>query len=499
MGSDLDLALLLGAAVVLVGVLAVRVSARLGLPGLLLYLGLGLLLGEAGVGIAFDDAALARDLGLVALVVILAEGGLTTRLSTIRPVLGLSVTLATVGVAVSVAVVALAVHLVLGMDARTSVLIGAVLSSTDAAAVFSVLRRLKLRPRISATLEAESGLNDAPVIVLVSLVASGEWGHHPWWYELGVVVYELLAGAAFGIVVGLIGRWLLVRLALPAVGLYPLASLALIVGAYAVAGLAHASGFLAVYVCAVLLGSSRLPHRRSVLGFTEGLAWLAQIGLFVLLGLLASPQRLSDAIPLALVAGIALVLAGRPLAVLVSATPFRIPWSEQFFLTVAGLRGAVPIVLATIALAAGTAGSVEVFDATFLLVLVLTALQAPPLPWIARRLRVAGASEAGELAVESAPLDEMNAALLEVEVPAGSKMVGLYVDPDLRLPVGASVTLVVREGATMVPDRLTRIREGDRLLVVTTATVRRDAERRLRAVSRGGPVAGWFGEKGDPD
>ena len=289
------------------------------------------------------------------------------------------------------------------------------------------------------------------------------------------------------------------RLALPSVGLYPLASLALIVGAYATAGLAHASGFLAVYVCAVLLGSSRLPHRRSVLGFTEGLAWLAQIGLFVLLGLLASPQRLPSAVPLALVAGLALVIAGRPLAVLASATPFRVPWREQVFLTVAGLRGAVPIVLATIALAAGTAGSVEVFDATFLLVLVLTALQAPPLPWLARRVGVAGASEAGELGVESAPLDDMNAALLEVDVPPGSRMVGLYVDPDLRLPVGASVTLVVREGATLVPDRLTRIREGDRLLVVTTAAVRREAERRLRAVSRGGPVAGWFGERGDPD
>ncbi|HYN75803.1 MAG TPA: cation:proton antiporter, partial [Candidatus Limnocylindria bacterium] len=265
MSGDLDLALLLGAAVVLVGVLAVRVSARLGLPGLLLYLGLGLLLGEAGLGIRFDDAPLARDLGLLALVVILAEGGLTTRLSTIRPVLGLSVTLATVGVAVSVGVVAVVVHVVLGLDAVTSVLIGAVLSSTDAAAVFSVLRRLRLHPRIGATLEAESGFNDAPVVVLVTLVASGEWGTHPWWFELAVVTYELLAGAALGVLVGLAGRWLLVRIALPAVGLYPLASLALVVGAYATAGLAHASGFLAVYLCGVLLGSSRLPHRRAVL------------------------------------------------------------------------------------------------------------------------------------------------------------------------------------------------------------------------------------------
>ena len=498
MGGDLDLALLLGAAVVLVGVLAVRVSARLGLPGLLLYLGLGVLLGESGLGIRFDDAALARDLGLLALVVILAEGGLTTRLSTIRPVLGLSVTLATVGVALSVGVVAVVVHLVLGLDPVTSVLIGAVLSSTDAAAVFSVLRRLRLHPRIGATLEAESGFNDAPVVVLVTLVATGEWGTHPWWFELGVVAYELLVGAALGVLVGLAGRWLLVRIALPAVGLYPLASLALVVGAYATAGLAHASGFLAVYLCGVLLGSSRLPHRRAVLGFTEGLAWLAQIGLFVLLGLLASPSRLPEALPLAVVAGLALVLLGRPLAVLVSATPFRVPWREQAFLTAAGLRGAVPIVLATIALAAGTAGSVEVFDATFLLVIVLTAVQAPPLPWLGRALGVTGPSEPTELEVESAPLDQMNAALLEVDVPVGSRLVGLYVQPDLRLPDGAAVSLVVRDGATMVPDRLTRIRAGDRLLVVTTAAARGAAERRLRAVSRGGPIAGWFGERGDP-
>ncbi len=499
MSEHLELALLLGSVVVIVGVLAVRVSTRLGLPGLLLYLLLGLLLGDAGLGIRFDDAALARDLGLIALVVILAEGGLTTRLSTLRPVLGLSISLATVGVAVSVFAVALVVHLSLGRSVTTSVLTGAVLSSTDAAAVFSVLRRLRIKTRVGATLEAESGLNDAPVIVLVTLIAAGEWGAHPWWAELGVIGYELLAGAVVGIAVGLFGRWLLTRLALPAVGLYPLASLAIIFGGYALAGIVHASGFLAVYACAVLLGSSRLPHRRAVLGFSEGLAWLAQIGLFVLLGLLASPGRLWDAAPLAAVAGLTLLLVARPLAVLVSATPFRVPWREQAFLTVAGLRGAVPIVLATIALAAGTAGSVEVFDATFLLVLVLTALQAPPLPWLARRFGVATHGETGELTVESAPLDEMNAALLEIDVPPESQLVGLYVSSDLRLPAGASVALVVREGSTLVPDRVTRIRSGDRLLVVSTAAARSDAERRLRAVSRGGPVAGWFGERGNPD
>lgn len=494
--DSLDVALLVGAVVLLVGILAVRSVLRLGLPGLLLYLGLGLLIGEAGVGLRFDDASLTRDLGLVALVVILAEGGLTTRLSTLRPVLPLAAALATLGVVVSVGVVAVAVHAVLGLDWRTALVAAAVVSSTDAAAVFSVLRRLRLRPRLSAVLEAESGLNDAPVVVLVGFVASETWGSDPWWIVGAVILSELAAGAVVGWLVGQAGRWVLPRLALPAVGLYPLASMALIVLAYASAVVVHASGFLAVYVAAVLLGSSRLPHRRSVLGFAEGLAWLAQIGLFVMLGLLASPARLPAAVPLALVAGATLLLLARPLSVLASATPFRVPWREQAFLSVAGLRGAVPIVLATIPLSEGLPDAVLVFDATFLLVLVLTALQAPPLPGVARRLGVAAPSEPGELEVEISPLDELSAALLSVTVLPGSRLAGAYVT-ELRLPDGAVVTLVVRDGTSMVPDVATRLRVGDRLLVVTTAQARSMTVRRLRAVSRRGVLARWLGEHGD--
>ncbi|MFI5101003.1 MAG: cation:proton antiporter, partial [Actinomycetes bacterium] len=189
MGTDLELALVVGALVLLVGALAVRLSVRIGIPGLLLFLGLGLALGESGAGVHFDNAALTRDLGLLALAVILAEGGLTTRLSAVRPVLGVSVVLGTVGVLLSIAVVATAGRLLLGMDWRTGVLLGAVVSSTDAAAVFSVLRRLRLRPRVGAILEAESGLNDAPSIVVVSVVVSGAWTQDPLWQVALLVVY----------------------------------------------------------------------------------------------------------------------------------------------------------------------------------------------------------------------------------------------------------------------------------------------------------------------
>ena len=496
MDVQLQVALVVGAVVILVGALAVRLSVRIGVPGLLLFLGLGLVLGESGVGVRFDDAALTRDLGLLALAVILAEGGLTTRLSAVRPVLALSVVLGTVGVLLSIAVMAVAGHLLLGMGWQTAVLLGGVLSSTDAAAVFSVLRRLRLRPRVAAVLEAESGFNDAPSVVVVTLVTSGAWGQDPPWQIAGLIVYELVGGAVVGYLVGMAGRWLLPRVALPAVGLYPLASLSLITVAFGTATLLHESGFLAVYVSALLLGSSRLPHRRSVLGFAEGLAWLAQIGLFVLLGLLAAPSRLPSAVVPALVAGVVLTLVARPVSVWLCATPFRLPLKEQGFLSIAGLRGAVPIVLATVPLAANAAGATRVFDLTFVLVLVFTALQAPSLPWFARRLGVSAPDEVGELTVETAPLDDVGALLLDVPVPAHSRLAGEYV-ADLRLPRGAMVTMVVRQGATLVPDVATRLRTGDRLVVVCTAQQRRATERRLRAVSRRGVLAGWFGESGD--
>jgi len=498
MRLGLEFALLAGAAVVLVSAMGVRVGMRYGVPSLLIFLAFGLVMGEAGLGLRFDNAALTRDLGLIALVVILAEGGLTTDLDDIRPVLGLAAVLATIGVVITVALVAVAAHAWLSMDWRTSVLLGGVVSSTDAAVVFSVLRRLPLRARPRAILEAESGINDAPAIVIVSLAASATWGVHPWWQSVGLGVYELAAGAAAGWLIGMFGRWLLARIALPAAGLYPLATLAFVVVAFAATSLAHASGFLAVYICALLLGSARLPHRRSVLGFSEGLAWLAQIGLFVLLGLLASPSRLPAAVLPAVIAGGVLTLVARPAAVWACAIGFRVPWRERAFLSAAGLRGAVPIVLATVPLADHVVGAGRVFDITFVLVVIFTAVQAPSLPWVARRLGMLSADSAGELTVDSAPLDDMNALLLDIAVPDRSRLSGEYVS-DLRLPREALVSLVVRDGGFLVPDSTTRIRSGDRLLVVTTQAARPDTERRLRAVSRAGILAAWFGETGARD
>ncbi|KIR60881.1 potassium/proton antiporter [Micromonospora haikouensis] len=497
MTPGFDLALLLGAGVLLVAVGAVRFSTRLGVPSLLVYLALGVAIGESGLGIRFDDVDLTRTLGFCALIVIIAEGGLTARWSTLRPVLGLASALSTVGVVVSILVVGLAVHLLLGLDWRLAMLYGAVLSSTDAAAVFATLRRLRLPPRLVATLEAESGMNDAPVVLLVVLLSrSATEAGHLWWYEVLLLGYELGVGAAVGVGAGLAGRAALRRAALPSAGLYPIAVVGFTVLAYAAGAVLHASGFLAVYVAGVLLGNARLPHRQAILGFADGLAWLAQIGLFVLLGLLVSPGRLEAAVLPAVVAGLALLLLARPLSVAVSATPFRVGPREQAFLSWAGLRGAVPIVLATIPLSQRVPGAEQLFDAVFVLVVIFTVLQAGTLAPAARRLRVTAPAEPAEIRVETAPLERMRADLLQLEVPPGSRLGGVHVD-ELRLPVGASVTLVLRDGVGFVPGPDTRLKAGDSLLIVATAGVRDAAERRLRAVSRRGRLARWFGEYGD--
>ena len=488
--ASLEVLLGVAAAVVLLGVVAVRVSVRVGLPSLLLYLGIGMLLGKSVLGFEFSDAPLTESLGLAALVLILVEGGLTTRWDAVRPSLGVGVALSTVAVAVSIGVVGVSLHLLLGLDWRMAFLWGAVLSSTDAAAVFSVLRGVGVSRRLAAALELESGTNDAPVVLAVILLASGD---PLTWFTPLLLGYELAAGGIVGILLGLGGAWALRRAALPATGLYPLAAIAVCVLAYSTGQLAHASGLLATYVAALVLGNADLPHRGGVRSFAEGTGWLAQIGLFVLLGVYASPARLPGAVVPAVVAGLVLLLVARPLSVLAAAAPFGWSWREQAFLSWSGLRGAVPIVLGLIALVEGAPGAQALVDVVFVLVVALTLLQGTTLPWVARLLGVARSAAPREIEVDAAPLDELGADLLQVRVPVGSQLRGVYLR-ELRLPRGATVSLVVRGDEAFTPTGETRLRELDQLLVVTTAAAREAAEERIRAVDRRGRLARWYGE-----
>lgn len=356
-------------------------------------------MGQDGIGhIAFNSAATTQVMGYAALVVILAEGGLGTKWKEIRPVLSSASVLATVGVAISVGVTAAGAHYLVGLEWRQALIIGAVVSSTDAAAVFSVLRRIPLPARVTGTLEAESGFNDAPVVILVVAFSTAGPVEH-WYVLLGEIALELAIGAALGIAVGCIGSWGLRHVALPASGLYPIAVMAIAVTAYAAGALAHGSGFLAVYLASMVLGNARLPHWPATRGFAEGLGWIAQIGMFVVLGLLVTPHELGDDVWPALVIGLVLTMVARPLSVVGSLAPFRVPWREQALMSWAGLRGAVPIILATIPMVNGVAGSRRIFNIVFVLVVVYTLVQGrrcpgwpAPCAWASRARRPTSAS-----------------------------------------------------------------------------------------------------------
>ncbi|OBI81034.1 potassium/proton antiporter, partial [Mycobacterium sp. E740] len=440
---------------------------------------------------------LADHLGTVALAVILIEGGLTTRFSDVRRVLAPAGMLATVGVAVSMVVTAVGAHLLLGFDWQLALLLGAIVSSTDAAAVFSVLRVVPLPRRLAGLLEAESGFNDAPAVILVLMfsVTPLEMSPGHALLELG---YELVVGAAIGLGFGFFGSMALRRIALPASGLYPLATFGLGMVAFAAGGSAHASGFLAAYLAAVVLANSGLPHRSATRSFAEGLGWLAQIGLFVLLGLLVDPSGLAAEIVPGIITGLVLLLVARPLSVVVSLIGFRIPWREQVFLSWAGLRGAVPIVLATFPIVGGVPDSVRLLNIVFILVVVFTLIQGPSLRPVASRLGLIPREATREIQVESAPLDVLDAELLTMKVQAPSRLHNVTV-LELRLPDPSVITLIIRDGRTFVPQPDTRIAIGDELLIVTTTKTRAVAERRLRAVSRRGKLAYWFDEFGEAE
>jgi cell volume regulation protein A len=490
---QLDQVLLLGSAVLLVSIGAARLGTRFGLPSLLIFLGLGVVVGQTVWD--FDNPALAQSLGFAALVIILGEGGFTTKWAEIKGALPAAVLLATVGVGISVAVVASFAHFVIGLDPATAVLLGAITSPTDAAAVFSVLRKVPLPARLRATIEAESGFNDAPIVLLVAaateLAMGGTAAGGPGWM-VAQIAGELVGGVVLGVLLGQLGVWALKRIALPASGLYPLAAMGWTVLAFGLGSVLHLSGFAAVYVTALVLGNGKLPHRHATRSFAEGIGWIAQIGLFVMLGMLAEPGRITASSAIAgLTAGVVLTFVARPLSVLACVSWFKVPWREQIFISWSGLRGAVPIIMATLPLAAGAPRSSELFDMVFVFVVVFTLLQAPTLPWVARKLQVSTGEDATDVEIEFAPLDTIAADMMQVHVPTGSRLHGVTIR-ELRLPKNSVVSLIVREGEPFAPEADRIVRVGDDLLIVTNGDDRRRVEDRLRAISSGGRLARWL-------
>lgn len=477
--------LLAAAALVLGGVLASKLASRLGVPALLLFLGLGMLAGSDGPGnIDFTDVELTQGIGVAALALILFDGGLSTRWGTVRPVLAPAVTLATVGVIVTAVVTGATAWLVFDVPFEVALLLGAIPSSTDAAAVFSVLRsrRSGLQGGIQPLLELESGANDPMAVLLtVGLVELATGASGSWTSLVPLFAVQFAVGGVIGIAAGVLGRVLLNRIDLGIDGLYPVLTLALALATYAGTVLVGGSGFVAVYLCGLWLGNSELLHRNSILRFHDAMAWLAQIGMFLVLGLLVFPSQLPDVALDALLVVAVLLFVARPLATLVTLSPFRVPLRHQAVVAWVGLRGATPIILATFPLVEGLPQAELLFDVVFFVVLSSVLIQGTTVGWVAR---LAGVSvpvhdrapaplEAGQ------PLPD-GTSLRELEVPPGSVADGRAL-VELRLPERALLVLVDRDGAYIVPTGATRLAAGDSVLLLADEATFAAARDRLTA------------------
>lgn len=465
-------------AILLAAVAAAAVAGRAGVPVLVAFLGLGMLLGSDGPGgIEFDDAHLARTVGIVGLAIILFEGGITTPWRAIRPVLVPATMLSTVGVVVTTGITAAIAKLVFPLSWSTSFLLGAVVASTDAAAVFSTLRVTNVRRRLARVLEAESGANDpiavALTIGLIHVVQDSAYGAGD---LVLLIARQLSVGLVVGLAVGVASAWALARLPSLAVQFAPVATVAAGAVGFGLADVAGGSGFLAVYITGLWVGNTATPLRRYLVTFHAGLAFLAQVGLFIVLGLFVFPRQLGPVILPGLAVVAVLLFVARPAAVWISTTFQGFNLRERTFLGWAGLRGAVPIVLATYPQAAGVPHSMTIFNAVFFVVLASALIQGPTLEPLARALRLTGRRGSYEPPLEVAAVDSLGSGLLEFGVADDSALVGTHVR-DLGLPRDALVAVIVRDGEAVPPRGSTEIVRGDRLYVLSRKESRRSVER----------------------
>jgi potassium/hydrogen antiporter len=455
-----SIGILLGALLVLVGILSSLVAMRFGAPLLLVFLIVGMVAGESGPGgVRFDDVHTTYVVGSIALALILFDGGLRTRFATFRSVLAPAVTLATVGVLLTATLTAPVAAFMFDLPWTEALLVGAVVASTDAAAVFFLIhaRGLRLRPRVSATLEVESGSNDPfAVLLTILLVEFLAVGDRSWQHVFAVLAEQALLGTIIGILGGRAMAFVLNRLAL-AQGLHApfVATSALVIFGFASA--VHASGFLAVYLAGLVVGNRPTRAHNTVVVFLDAVTWLAQIVMFVLLGLLVWPLRLLGSIWPALAVAVTLMLIARPLAVLLCLAPFRFPWREKAFIAWVGLRGAVGIFLASIPLLVGLPKAYLYFDIAFVVVLASLLIQGWTIAWAARRLHVA------------LPRHDPLPRRVELDLPGqlAQEIVGYPVSansPYLRrglLPTWARPTLVVRAEKILSPAEAEPVRQGD--------------------------------------
>lgn len=458
----------------IVSVVASKLSAKLSLPVLALFLGIGMLAGSEGIGgIYFDDPRLAQSLGVIALAFILFSGGLSTSFDKIRPIIGRGVLLSTVGVLITTLIVAGSVFILLNFSIAEAFLVGAIVAATDAAAVFSILRsqKIALKGNTIPLLELESGSND-PMAIFLTIVAIEIvlQPHTPFWSLAMVFFQQMTIGLLLGGVIGFLSAKLINRLRLQADGLYSVFTSALVLFSFGLTGLLGGSGFLAVYIVGLVMANQKFVHKSSLVNFHDGLSWLMQIIMFLSLGLLVFPSQLPPIALDGIIIALVLIFVGRPLSVFILLMFSQFDFRDKLMISWVGLRGATPIVLATFPVLAGIPRSDTIFDIIFFVVLISVLLQGSTLIPVAKYLGITlPYKETIQHPFELRDNGDIRNELVEINVSEGSPAIDRQI-VNLGLPNNSLIVLISRNQGILVPNGNTIIAEGDTLLVLTDKT-----------------------------
>lgn len=461
--------LLVGSLLLMISIIAGKTTYKFGVPTLLLFLLIGMLAGSEGLGgIYFDNPTLAQFIGIFSLNFILFSGGLDTHINTIKPVIKEGVALSTVGVLFTALSLGTFVYYITDFTLFESFLLGSIVSSTDAAAVFSILRSksLALRKNIRPTLELESGSNDPMAYVLtiafLSLVVNPDQG------ILSIIplfLQQMLVGGLLGIVFGFLSKRIINGIDLGFEGLYPVLVIALMFITFSTTDVLGGNGFLAIYICAVYLGNQNIIHKRTILKMFDGMAWLVQIVLFLTLGLLVFPSNIVPIIGIGLLISLFLIVVARPIGVLISLAPFRMPMRRRAYISWVGLRGAVPIVFATYPLITGIDKADMIFNIVFFISVTSIMIQGTTLSIVAKWLKVALPESKKQIsAVEKFVIEIPKALMREIKLQPGNQGVNHRII-DLNFPRAASIVMIYRDDQYLRPNGTT-ILQGDDLLYV---------------------------------
>jgi len=473
---DVATVILISGILLLLAIVSNKLSARIGVPVLLLFLVVGMLAGSEGIGrIEFEDYSMASAIGTVALCLILFDGGLRTSYHAIRSVWKPAAVLASVGVLITAVVTGLAASWILGISILEGLLLGSIVGSTDASAVFSVLRSggVGIRRRLAETLEVESGSNDPMAIFLtIGLIQVLTGAVAPGPGLLGLFLTQLIVGLVAGVLVGYGGAWVLRHIELGAAGLYPVMATALALLSFGLAAVLDGSGFLAVYLTGIVIGNRRPVFHRGILLFHDAAAWICQILMFMVLGLLSFPSRLLDVAGVTLLIAAVLIFVARPLAVFLCASWFGFSRKELLFLSWVGLKGAVPITLATFPMLAGLPGASLMFDTVFVVVLVSALIQGWTLPAAARILKLDEPEpRSSPVTLEISSLRHVDGDIVDYYIDTGCRAAGRKVK-DLGLPEGVVVAVISRDHETIMTQGSFQIESGDHVVVVLRPELR---------------------------